>query len=991
MSAPSFSSFPPSFSSFPELDAGNGRTSQSSNEERIQEQSRKSSRSEHNHRKGKEKKRDKESAGEKERRKDKDRHRSRHDESRRYDASPKRPVDIDSEDSHRFFYSDRKGDPLNIIYGGLHAGDVPKYRLVEGMVTSNESKGGRRILGLPNIWTAYKRTGKGIEIGLRSRWKVSGLTDSGSRSLLNAPPTRRILHSDASTRYEEVDGFIRLPSRRGRPNPEDSYRSITRGNDNSDSEQSSGDEKDDVSSDEESGELVLTSLQETLKSLENDLSLEPSAVEKWLHLLTHSLSTIPVTSKNATKARSEISVSILSRALSAHPLNSSSKQLRLKYLKAGEEIWHESKLRAEWEDALKVGGVEIWMEWLEWRIRVGSEGVEGVVRDGTRAMEAFENDEEGETAKLRSFWRIAVAFQNAGRKGYNALSLLGFTMLQVSGKSDGNVSSAGRAVLDELEEFWEAEVPRLGEEGARGWSHWYSTDKPEVQMSRSGTKPNQIVDLDPYRQWAAEEAEGDRCSCMPMRSIDEQVDSDPYSTVLFADIRALMLTSASPQMKEAFRIAWLSILGLEVPGFVSSLSTLRDLNWDDRWSKGYLVRPSYLNMMFPEASPKVPLLTDATAGTVIGREKEYENSFGPVKCWGLGVRGPLDIGPGGEKGFGTGVTWQAWTRGWAVRRSKELLATARDSLAHWKAHADLERMRGKLDEARKVYQAVLVAAKPNRKQAWISQLWWSWAEMEWLAGQREVALNVVLRSVDLDGKGGGVVVLRGKRMLEDAIEGERSWKDREGWINILRERVERGLEEYPSNSVILGIFLEGEKGEGVWGRVRGILGGGEMKDVARRVEEVWIAGWEKGRWMGEVERTRSGLAAAVETERTRGSSVIWRLYIEFELRAGAYERAKKLLFRAVGECPLVKELYLLAFGPLRRVFRGDELRALGDTMAERGIRLRRGLDEALEGWEGETGEGEGEERERETGRRAGRWMKSRTMRGSCVGFSRTNY
>ena len=36
-------------------------------------------------------------------------------------------------ESNRFFYSDRKGDLLNIQYGGLHAGDIPKYRLVGSM------------------------------------------------------------------------------------------------------------------------------------------------------------------------------------------------------------------------------------------------------------------------------------------------------------------------------------------------------------------------------------------------------------------------------------------------------------------------------------------------------------------------------------------------------------------------------------------------------------------------------------------------------------------------------------------------------------------------------------------------------------------------------------------------------------------------------------------------------------------------------------------
>jgi hypothetical protein len=29
------------------------------------------------------------------------------------------------------FYTDRKGDPMNVRYGGLHAGDVSKYHLVD--------------------------------------------------------------------------------------------------------------------------------------------------------------------------------------------------------------------------------------------------------------------------------------------------------------------------------------------------------------------------------------------------------------------------------------------------------------------------------------------------------------------------------------------------------------------------------------------------------------------------------------------------------------------------------------------------------------------------------------------------------------------------------------------------------------------------------------------------------------------------------------------
>jgi len=236
-------------------------------------------------------------------------------------------------------------------------------------------------------------------------------------------------------------------------------------------------------------------------------------------------------------------------------------------------------------------------------------------------------------------------------------------------------------------------------------------------------------------------------------------------------------------------------------------------------------------------------------------------------------------------------------------------------------------MRGRLDDARKIYQAVLIASPAALSLKGTSSLWWNWAQMEWSTGNSTQALHVVLRAARVEGQG-GVAVLRCKRGLDDAIKDEPQWKEREGWIklralvelltgvepsaaldvfdhhlfgerkkgirresltvscllmlyqhgvllknpmppSVLRQRVEKALDEYPSNSVILGLFLEGERGQGVWGRVRGALGdsGGKAKDVPRRVEEMWIAGWERGRWSGEIERTRSGLAGAVENER----------------------------------------------------------------------------------------------------------------------------
>jgi hypothetical protein len=127
MTTPSFSSFP-SFDSFPELDPGpSGRRSTSPPQpKRIDEK----------------------------RRKDKEkRDKGKHRQDKRHSEKSTRPADHSSdsriavpdderlkaeEDRQRkdtspaVFYEDRKGDRLNVRYGGLYAGDVPKYRLVGG-------------------------------------------------------------------------------------------------------------------------------------------------------------------------------------------------------------------------------------------------------------------------------------------------------------------------------------------------------------------------------------------------------------------------------------------------------------------------------------------------------------------------------------------------------------------------------------------------------------------------------------------------------------------------------------------------------------------------------------------------------------------------------------------------------------------------------------------------------------------------------------------
>lgn len=214
-----------------------------------------------------------------------------------------------------------------------------------------------------------------------------------------------------------------------------------------------------------------------------------------------------------------------------------------------------------------------------------------------------------------------------------------------------------QGLVDGLAEFWEVEVPRIGEADAHGWAAWETSGRKNHSPLRIPLAGNDVIDLDPYRQWAAKESQADQTCLLPARSSDEADDADPYSTVLFSDIQPLLFEIQSFRGKCAFRLAWLSVLGLHIPGFSDSLSA-NELNWDDRWNYSHLTRSSYLEALFPGEMMRTQLTTEAVAGVIVGREKEHMSGFGPVRCWGFGVVGPLDSGVEGEGlgGDGNGRT-----------------------------------------------------------------------------------------------------------------------------------------------------------------------------------------------------------------------------------------------------------------------------------------------------------------------------------------------
>lgn len=152
MTAPFFSSFPPSFTSFPELEPGPSR--QTSPPTRIDSTDPRQHSDLSSEPRGKNKKDKSERRSHKKEKEKKSPGRERHlaqsedllrrngpwtdrmpNDERLKAEEDRRRLEQDSQEHTQWaprplFYSDRRGDSLNITYGSLHASDVPKYRPV---------------------------------------------------------------------------------------------------------------------------------------------------------------------------------------------------------------------------------------------------------------------------------------------------------------------------------------------------------------------------------------------------------------------------------------------------------------------------------------------------------------------------------------------------------------------------------------------------------------------------------------------------------------------------------------------------------------------------------------------------------------------------------------------------------------------------------------------------------------------------------------------
>lgn len=493
------------------------------------------------------------------------------------------------------YFTDTRGDPHNITYGTIHRYSVPDYRRhgfgVVGLssdIRIDRDKGdGKGLVLVSKRDMAYSGTGRntrhayaraeneGVKM-LRIK-KDSGGDDKAFETGVDFVPI--------SSRWKGKKRKHHPDSESGKSEPDEDnhYRSIEglkkAGNKPEDQDleyvSSSDSDKNFVSSREWNDRRKNV---EFIKKVE----AEPKNVDIWMEYVDHQDTLLAGNGRRSTVAErtstAEVKLDILTKALEQCPGDG---KLLSKYMDVAETIWDPRKVLSKWQQILKDNPAitGLWTKYINFRqadfrsftypecIKCFSECL-SVLRSAVfQADKGLNNREKLEDIILYVFLRSAILMREAGYVE-NAIaafqSILELNFFCPPHLTPPTDQAQHKRVLGELKEFWDSEVLRIGEPGAKGWASYAApggkSNVPDTQKEKLSSEPLDPRDL--FGSWMDAEEERLGLSMMPARTIDEVEEDDPYRVVLFSDLEAFMFCFSQERVKRKIIDSFLLFSGL---------------------------------------------------------------------------------------------------------------------------------------------------------------------------------------------------------------------------------------------------------------------------------------------------------------------------------------------------------------------------------------------------------------------------------------------
>lgn len=486
------------------------------------------------------------------------------------------------------FVVDLLGDPNNLNFGTLHRYTTASYfRFGAGNVvgSSMNLRIDRAVSTEKGLVLSDHTHGLPKKRDKHARWR---LDQEGVREVKIKPREKNDPAIDPAADYVFLEAAQRAKRRRGddglpvdgvSSSDEDDthYRSVD-GKAKSKKEPADQDLKynSDTSSQQDIAGRGLLTLDESAQRKRVQLSrrteVEPTNFEAWISLINHQDNMLG-RGQNFQKTRltnaerrsnTEIKLSMFEKALEKVKDPEGREFLLLGMMQEVIRIRGIDKTSSCWKRILQQNpqSLRLWIKYLDFMqtsfTHFRFEEVQSVYLDclnltrGARTSGEISLDEANKVLEIQIyvvlrmtlFMRESGFTEHATAAWQALLEFVFFKPIIVQASDHGKDGSSHEATVSLFENFWDSEVPRIGEEGAEGWAS-FSRKQGEPPQPRIETADNLGDSKGHWKSWLASERRHSLLSRNPARTIDDIEENDPYRIILFSDIRPFLIDPPS--------------------------------------------------------------------------------------------------------------------------------------------------------------------------------------------------------------------------------------------------------------------------------------------------------------------------------------------------------------------------------------------------------------------------------------------------------------
>lgn len=498
---------------------------------------------------------------------------------KQYHASAFLSTGTPSKSDQQNFIADWVGDDANSKYGSPHPRTVPAYQRFES----------REVLGLVfNKVAIASSDGKSVVLttkGLEGRGSsdknaLSRLAKDNKKDL-NEVLVCRNATSDSATDLN-LDYVPFIPDQSMKDHSEDytSHEISSSSNEHLDASalrpnrhaktdaNGSNDPRNSSNIKEfEASFFVDTSLGHRRRDIEKAVEANPTSLDTWIDLIRFqseltgngNLLHGDEPSRAERHSNADIKLTIFEKAIKSVQTLKDKEVLLQGMMRAGATIWEANKLAMKWQNVLRQypKSIQLKIDYLNY-IETASSlvSVEEICKVYYGCLDLLDECRTSNGADESDLYvkqvyvtlRMTLFLRKAGFSEHAVAiwqALLEYEFYMPANLEVSRCKMPKDSKLDlrsAFEEFWDSELPRIGEPDAQGWSHFQADQDVSVD-SRKDIVPTFLGSLNQFEAWVQTERSHSLNSHYPARTVDDVNKNDPYRVILFPDIKNFLIRS----------------------------------------------------------------------------------------------------------------------------------------------------------------------------------------------------------------------------------------------------------------------------------------------------------------------------------------------------------------------------------------------------------------------------------------------------------------